>query len=66
MQLKRAMSDAALELRQIVREIELLKNLKHPAIVELKEVFLSAPKFLGYLFPAPPSGAFFAFCQRGT
>lgn len=42
MVLKRQMSTMALELRQIVREVELLKPLKHPNIVELKEVFLSA------------------------
>lgn len=40
--LKRQLSSSALELRQVVREIQLLQSLEHPSIVKLKTHFVSA------------------------
>lgn len=54
-QLRRVYSNTALELRQIVREIEVLRGMKHDSIVEMREYFISAPAG-GSPSPIGPAG----------
>lgn len=41
-QLRRVYSNSSLELRQITREIDLLRTMKHDSIVDMREYFISA------------------------
>lgn len=65
-QLRRVYSNTALELRQIVREIEVLQGIKHDSIVEMREYFISEQLAVTAIDQPPKSAYLLLFVWSGT